>query len=166
MPGSRRRWICACAIGRCTTSGPPAESPARRGGSSSTSGAAATATMPRSCGGCSTTALTDALFLKHVWQRWGYDYRLPDIWPPDPKLGTLEELRALGQLCAPLRRALGTARQLHRLLSRRRGLQLQAHFVRRRRSAPQGVAQPRDATPRATPGGPTISSRSWSATWR
>ena len=43
--------------------------------------------------------LTDALFLKHVWQRWGYDYRLPDIWPPDPKLGTLDELRAIGQLC-------------------------------------------------------------------
>jgi hypothetical protein len=43
--------------------------------------------------------LTDALYLKHVWQRWGYDYRLPDIWPPDPKLGTLDELRAVGQLC-------------------------------------------------------------------
>jgi len=26
--------------------------------------------------------LTDAVFVKHVWQRWGYDYRLPDIYPP------------------------------------------------------------------------------------
>lgn len=26
--------------------------------------------------------LTDAIFVKHDWQRWGYDYRLPDIYPP------------------------------------------------------------------------------------
>lgn len=26
--------------------------------------------------------LTNAVFVKHVWQRWGYDYRLPDICPP------------------------------------------------------------------------------------
>jgi hypothetical protein len=26
--------------------------------------------------------LNDAVFVKHVWQRWGYDYRLPDIYPP------------------------------------------------------------------------------------
>ncbi|MCB1231719.1 MAG: hypothetical protein KDN19_15725 [Verrucomicrobiae bacterium] len=26
--------------------------------------------------------LVDSLFVKHVWQRWGYDYRLPDIYPP------------------------------------------------------------------------------------
>ncbi len=26
--------------------------------------------------------LTDTVFVKHVWQRWGYDYRLPDIYPP------------------------------------------------------------------------------------
>lgn len=43
--------------------------------------------------------LTDALVLVHTWQRWGYDYRLPDIYPPDPKLGTLEDLQALGRLC-------------------------------------------------------------------
>lgn len=24
----------------------------------------------------------DAVLVRHVWQRWGYDYRLPDIWPP------------------------------------------------------------------------------------
>mgnify|MGYP000557267952 CR=1 FL=1 len=44
--------------------------------------------------------LTNALVLMHVWQRWGYDYRLPDIYPPDPKLGTLEDLQALGRACA------------------------------------------------------------------
>lgn len=26
--------------------------------------------------------LDQAVFVKHVWQRWGYDYRLPDIYPP------------------------------------------------------------------------------------
>jgi len=26
--------------------------------------------------------LTDAIFVKHDWQAWGYDYRLPEIWPP------------------------------------------------------------------------------------
>ncbi len=35
--------------------------------------------------------LTHSVFLKHVWQRWGYDYRLPDIYPPNPQLGTFEE---------------------------------------------------------------------------
>lgn len=26
--------------------------------------------------------LNDSIFVKHVWQRWGYDYRLPEICPP------------------------------------------------------------------------------------
>lgn len=26
--------------------------------------------------------VTNAVFVKHVWQRWGYDYRLPEIYPP------------------------------------------------------------------------------------
>lgn len=26
--------------------------------------------------------LKDAIFVKHDWQRWGYDYRFPDIYPP------------------------------------------------------------------------------------
>ncbi|MDR2862633.1 MAG: hypothetical protein LBV54_01965, partial [Puniceicoccales bacterium] len=26
--------------------------------------------------------LNDAIFVKHAWQRWGYDYRLPEIYPP------------------------------------------------------------------------------------
>ncbi|MFO0928477.1 MAG: DUF5696 domain-containing protein [Gemmataceae bacterium] len=43
--------------------------------------------------------LTDALYILHVWQRWGYDYRLPDIFPPDPGLGTLANMQALARLC-------------------------------------------------------------------
>lgn len=26
--------------------------------------------------------LNDSVFVKHAWQRWGYDYRLPEIYPP------------------------------------------------------------------------------------
>ena len=26
--------------------------------------------------------LSDSIFVKHDWQRWGYDYRLPEIYPP------------------------------------------------------------------------------------
>src|SRR5579883_95625 len=43
--------------------------------------------------------LTDALVVWHDWQRWGYDFRLPDIYPPNPKYGTLEEFRKLVQIC-------------------------------------------------------------------
>ena len=43
--------------------------------------------------------LTDSLLTLHVWQRWGYDYRLPDIYPPDPRSGTIEQLRQLGTVC-------------------------------------------------------------------
>ncbi|MFO0961039.1 MAG: hypothetical protein U0800_26960 [Isosphaeraceae bacterium] len=35
----------------------------------------------------------------HNWQRWGYDYRLPDIYPPNPQYGTEEELRGLIVAC-------------------------------------------------------------------
>lgn len=44
--------------------------------------------------------MSDSLYVLHVWQRWGYDYRLPDIFPPDPKLGSLEDVQALARLCA------------------------------------------------------------------
>ncbi|MDO4557468.1 MAG: DUF5696 domain-containing protein, partial [Planctomycetia bacterium] len=44
--------------------------------------------------------LTDTVVVFHNWQRWGYDYRLPEIYPPNPNLGTLEEMRALRDLCA------------------------------------------------------------------
>lgn len=43
--------------------------------------------------------LTDAAVVWHNWQRWGYDYRLPEIYPPNPSLGTLEEFKALARLC-------------------------------------------------------------------
>jgi hypothetical protein len=43
--------------------------------------------------------LTDSLLTVHVWQRWGYDYRLPDIYPPQPQLGTVEDMRRIGEVC-------------------------------------------------------------------
>ncbi|MBN1124893.1 MAG: hypothetical protein JXA82_07790 [Sedimentisphaerales bacterium] len=43
--------------------------------------------------------LTDSLLTLHVWQRWGYDYRLPDIYPPNPDMGTIEDMRRLGAVC-------------------------------------------------------------------
>jgi hypothetical protein len=43
--------------------------------------------------------LTDAVVVWHNWQRWGYDFRLPDIYPPNPQLGTLEEFRKLVETC-------------------------------------------------------------------
>ncbi|MBI5693069.1 MAG: hypothetical protein HZC55_23580 [Verrucomicrobia bacterium] len=43
--------------------------------------------------------LTDSLVILHNWQRWGYDYRLPDIFPPNPAYGTLADLQELGRLC-------------------------------------------------------------------
>ena len=42
---------------------------------------------------------TDAVLTIHNWQRWGYDYRLPDIFPPNPKIGTLDDLRRVGRTC-------------------------------------------------------------------
>lgn len=48
---------------------------------------------------CFDYGLTNSLALMHVWQRWGYDYRLPDIFPPLPSLGTVEDLRDLGRVC-------------------------------------------------------------------
>jgi len=43
--------------------------------------------------------LADAVVVWHNWQRWGYDFRLPDIYPPNPQLGTLEEFQKLVQTC-------------------------------------------------------------------
>ena len=43
--------------------------------------------------------LTDAVVVWHAWQRWGYDYRLPDIYPPNPHLGAHEEFRRLAEIC-------------------------------------------------------------------
>jgi hypothetical protein len=38
--------------------------------------------------------VTHAVFVKHVWQRWGYDYRLPEIYPPAGGLEPFLALRA------------------------------------------------------------------------
>ena len=40
--------------------------------------------------------VTDAVFVKHDWQRWGYDYRLPDIFPPH---GSLPDFLAMAEAC-------------------------------------------------------------------
>ncbi len=45
---------------------------------------------------CRAYGMSDAIFVKHNWQRWGYDYRLPDIYPP---LGGLEGFKALSDAC-------------------------------------------------------------------
>jgi len=43
--------------------------------------------------------LTGAVVVWHSWQRWGYDYRLPDVYPPNPQFGTLEEFQQLVETC-------------------------------------------------------------------
>lgn len=43
--------------------------------------------------------LTDSVVIWHRWQRWGYDYRLPDIYPPSPEWGTVEEFMELVETC-------------------------------------------------------------------
>jgi len=44
--------------------------------------------------------LTDSLLTVHVWQRWGYDYRLPDIYPPLHSLGNVEDVQEIAAVCA------------------------------------------------------------------
>lgn len=43
--------------------------------------------------------LTDSVVVWHNWQRWGYDYRLPDIFPPNPQLGSAEDFASLAAVC-------------------------------------------------------------------
>ena len=43
---------------------------------------------------------TDSFLTVHVWQRWGYDYRLPDIHPPDSRFGTVADMRKIAEVCA------------------------------------------------------------------
>ena len=38
--------------------------------------------------------LHEAVFVKHAWQRWGYDYRLPEIYPPHGGNGDFLKMRA------------------------------------------------------------------------
>ena len=40
--------------------------------------------------------VTDAVFVKHCWQRWGYDYRLPDIYPPS---GSFDDFHSMVDAC-------------------------------------------------------------------
>jgi hypothetical protein len=46
-----------------------------------------------------TYGLTDSMLTIHVWQRWGYDYRLPDIYPPNPQLGTTQDMQKIAEVC-------------------------------------------------------------------
>ena len=43
--------------------------------------------------------LNDSMLIQHVWQHYGYDVRLPDIWPPREEQGSLEELQQTQQFC-------------------------------------------------------------------
>jgi hypothetical protein len=43
--------------------------------------------------------LTDSLVILHNWQHWGYDYRLPDIYPPNPQWGTFDDFLHLVAVC-------------------------------------------------------------------
>ncbi len=43
--------------------------------------------------------LTDSAVVWHNWQRWGYDYRLPDIWPPNPQGGSAGDFANLARIC-------------------------------------------------------------------
>ena len=49
--------------------------------------------------------VTNAVFVRHGWQRWGFDYRLPEIWPAgggvEGFLGMAATARRLGMLFAP-----------------------------------------------------------------
>ena len=43
--------------------------------------------------------LTDSVVVWHNWQRWGYDYRLPEIYPPNPQLGSEDDLKGMIDVC-------------------------------------------------------------------
>ena len=43
--------------------------------------------------------LVDSMLTIHSWQRWGYDYRLPDIWPPNKSFGTVDNLLRIQAIC-------------------------------------------------------------------
>jgi hypothetical protein len=41
--------------------------------------------------------LNNSIFVKHAWQRWGYDYRLPEIYPPH---GSFDDFQAMRKAAA------------------------------------------------------------------
>ncbi len=43
--------------------------------------------------------LRDSMVVWHNWQRWGYDYRLPEIYPANPRYGLHEELQSMIEDC-------------------------------------------------------------------
>ena len=43
--------------------------------------------------------LTDAVVIWHRWQHWGYDFRLPDIYPPGAEWGNVDEFLDLVAAC-------------------------------------------------------------------
>ncbi len=43
--------------------------------------------------------LVDSMLIQHVWQHYGYDVRLPDVWPPRTEQGQLEELKETQRFC-------------------------------------------------------------------
>jgi hypothetical protein len=43
--------------------------------------------------------LTHSVVIWHNWQRWGYDYRLPDILPPNPAFGSEDDFKTLIAVC-------------------------------------------------------------------
>lgn len=43
--------------------------------------------------------LTHSVVVWHNWQRWGYDYRLPEIFPPNPRFGSRDDFRRLAKTC-------------------------------------------------------------------
>ena len=57
--------------------------------------------------------------IQHVWQRYGYDVKLPDHLPANPAFGGDEGMIAFGQAANAVRLPLVAARELHRPLSGR-----------------------------------------------
>lgn len=43
--------------------------------------------------------LTNSVVVFHDWQRWGYDYRLPEIYPPNVALGSPKQFQSLAKTC-------------------------------------------------------------------
>ncbi len=51
--------------------------------------------VQRMVGELPATGVDHALIVLRGWIRGGYDYSHPDIWPPDPSLGTVQELQSV-----------------------------------------------------------------------
>ncbi|MFQ6048393.1 MAG: hypothetical protein ACE5K7_03405, partial [Phycisphaerae bacterium] len=39
------------------------------------------------------------IIIRHNWQHYGYDVRLPDVYPPNPRFGSLQQLARFARLC-------------------------------------------------------------------